>query len=109
MLPEKISSNPTVFKSICKTHHIHALFLFGSAASGKQNVSSDIDLLVEIAEPDPLKRGQLLLSLWDKFELFFNKKVDLLTLSSMRNPVLKENILRTKKLIYDGKTEEIIN
>jgi hypothetical protein len=63
--------------------------------------SSDIDLLIEIDHHDPIERGENLMNIWDKFEQFFQKKVDLLTESSMKNPVLKKNIDATKILIYD--------
>ena len=63
--------------------------------------------MIELDEPDPLKRGEMLLDLWNKFEGFFNKKVDLLTNDSIRNPILKANIDRTKILIYDGKGQKI--
>jgi len=54
-----------------------------------------------------LKEGEKLLSLWDTFELFFHRKVDLLTDSSIRNPYLRKNIDSTKVLIYDGKGSKI--
>ena len=43
------------------------------------------------------------MSIWDKLELFFQKKVDLLTNNSIKNELLKQNINGTKVLIYDGK------
>lgn len=56
---------------------------------------------------NPADRGEALLSLWDKLEALFNKKVDLLTEDSIRNPYLKSNIDRTKKLFYDGEREKV--
>ena len=80
------------------------MYAFGSSTTDKFNdITSDIDLLVEIDIPDPIERGEKLLSLWDTFELFFHRKVDLLTDSSVRNPYLRKNIDSTKVLIYDGK------
>jgi predicted nucleotidyltransferase len=85
------------------------LYAFGSSTTDKFNdITSDIDLLVEIDVPDPIERGEKLLSLWDTFELFFQRKVDLLTDSSVRNPYLRKNIDSTKVLIYDGKGSKII-
>lgn len=71
-------------------------------------LNSDIDLLVEIDDSDPIERGENLLSLWDKFEDFFNRKVDLLTESSIRNPYLRDSIDATKILIYDGTGQKIL-
>lgn len=51
---------------------------------------------------DPVERGEKLMSLWDSFEALFHRKVDLLTISSIRNPVLKESINFAKALIYES-------
>jgi len=47
------------------------------------------------------------MSLWDKLEEFFHRKVDLLTNSSIKNPILRKNIDKTKILIYDGTGQKI--
>jgi len=52
-------------------------------------------------------RGDALLSLWDKLEAFFKRKVDLLTEDSIRNPYLESSINQTKKLIYDRDGEKV--
>ncbi|MGB8374478.1 MAG: nucleotidyltransferase domain-containing protein [Salegentibacter sp.] len=84
------------------------LYVFGSATTAQfDEDTSDVDLLIEIDEKDPLERGVKLLAIWDKLEEFFQRKVDLLTPSSLRNPVLRKKIEATKVLIYDGKRQEI--
>ena len=85
------------------------MYAFGSAITEKFDTQkSDIDLIVEVDEVDPVKRGNYLISLWDNFELFFHRKVDLLTESSIKNPYLKNNIESTKILIYDGTRSKIL-
>ena len=108
MLREIIQKNKEQFLNLCKTHRIKSLFVFGSAANGHFKETSDVDLVVELSEKDPLHRGELLMSLWDKLEKFFNRKVDLLTDNSIRNPYLREEIEKTKKIVYDGSKEEIL-
>jgi predicted nucleotidyltransferase len=54
-----------------------------------------------------VERGEMLLSLWEALEHFFDGKVDLLTESSLKNAHLKSSIDKGKTLIYDGKTEEV--
>lgn len=97
-----------MFILLCKQHKINSLFAFGSAIHGPFNEDSDVDFIVDIEEPDPINRGELLLSLWNKLESFFHRRIDLLTFSSIRNPFLKENIEKTKQLVYDGSKEEIL-
>lgn len=96
------------FLSLCSSHKVSRIYAFGSSVTDRFNPStSDIDLLVEVGIEEAAERGEVLLSLWDKLELFFGRKVDLLTEDSIRNPYLKSNINRTKKLIYDREGEKV--
>jgi len=97
------------FIDVCKKHQVTTLYAFGSSISDRFDPkSSDIDLVVKIDDDDPLDRGELLLSFWDTMEVFFNRKVDLLTENSIKNPFLKQSIDATKVLIYDGSRQKII-
>ena len=88
---------------LCRSNGVSRLFAFGSVTSEKFNPEkSDIDFLVEVNEPDPLKKGDYILNLWDGFEALFKRKVDLLTPNSIRNPILKEAIEETKVLVYEA-------
>jgi predicted nucleotidyltransferase len=103
-LKESIQTKPEEFITLCKSHDVKSLYAFGSSITGRfHEDTSDIDLLIELNTEDPIKRGEALLNLWDKFETFFQRKVDLLTASSIRNPILKKSIESTKVLVYDGK------
>jgi predicted nucleotidyltransferase len=96
------------FIILCKNHNVKFLYAFGSSVREKFDPDkSDIDLLVQIDSEDPIDRGEKLLALWDMFELFFGRKVDLLTDSSIRNPFLRKSIDSTKVLIYDGSGQQI--
>jgi predicted nucleotidyltransferase len=108
IIQDKILNDRVNFLNLCKTHKVKSLYAFGSSTNSKfDNEKSDIDLLVEIDAPDPIDRGEKLISLWDTFETFFKRKVDLLTDSSIRNPYLRKSIDSTKVLIYDGQGFEI--
>jgi predicted nucleotidyltransferase len=100
MINNKINFKSIEFIELCKMHKVKELYVFGSVINGKFNKNSDIDLIVEIDEPNPLFKGKLILSLYNKFEKLFNKKVDLLTFDSIRNPTLEEYINNSKKLVY---------
>jgi hypothetical protein len=45
-----------------------------------------------------MDRGEALISIWDKFEDLFHRKVDLLTESSIKNHYLRKSIDTTKVL-----------
>lgn len=103
-----ISDRQKELQTICELHHVETLYAFGSSINHQFNdESSDIDLLVTIDIEDPVERGEKLMSLWEKLEKLFNKKVDLLTPSSLKNPVLKNSIDKTKILIYDRSGQKV--
>lgn len=107
-LKELIHKNSSDFLELCETYEVDKLYGFGSAINSRFNdITSDIDLLVELKTEDPIQRGINLMNLWDQLELFFGRKVDLLTEVSIHNPILKENINATKILLYDGKRKEV--
>lgn len=104
-----IRTNRKAFQSLCEAHQVDTLFAFGSSITGRFNQDiSDIDLLVSIDASDPAEKEKALASLGVALEKFFDRKVDLLTPESIRNPFFKENIDRTKKLMYDRAGEKII-
>ena len=107
-IQEEISNKRNDFILLCREHKVKYLYAFGSSVSEKFDPKrSDIDLLVEIDSEDPVDRGEKLLALWDLFEHFFNRKIDLLTENSIRNPFLRKSIDSTKVLIYDGSGQKI--
>jgi len=107
-IKEEINVRMNDFLEMCKSHNVKHLYAFGSAVTGNFKNKSDIDLIVELNISDPIKHGETLINLWDKLEAFFNRKVDLLTESSIHNPILKKSIDKTKVLIYDGTGQEIL-
>lgn len=108
VIKDEILKQKKDFKAICQRHGVKYLYAFGSSTSDRfDSGKSDIDLLVEIDDPDPIERGEKLMSLWDSFEFLFSRKVDLLTDSSIRNPYLRKDIDSTKILIYDEKSAQV--
>lgn len=105
----EISDKQKEFQNLCKAHRVKYLYAFGSSITMRfDKEKSDIDLLVDIDTPDPVERGETLISLWDTFEGFFKRKVDLLTESSIHNPYLRRSIDSTKVLIYDGTKQKVL-
>jgi uncharacterized protein len=107
-LKDSIKVKPKEFIMLCENHDVKTLYAFGSSVNDNfKEETSDIDLLIELNTEDPIQRGENLINLWDKFETFFQRKVDLLTTSSIRNPILKKSIDSSKILIYDGKEHKV--
>ena len=57
----EIRKNLSLFSDICKNHGIKSLYAFGSSVTDQFNPQrSDIDLLVEMEDMDPLEKGEAL-------------------------------------------------
>lgn len=107
-IKEEIRDRLKLFSQLCDSHKVKYLYAFGSSITDNFDANtSDIDLVVELDSNDPIERGEFLIDLWDKFEVFFKRKVDLMTESSIKNPILKSSIDKTKVLIYDGQRQEV--
>lgn len=108
-IQKEIATHANDFQALCEKHKVKALYAFGSSVRDDFDPeTSDIDLIAEIDGEDPIERGENIMSLWDAFEAFFHRKVDLITNISIRNPFLKKSIEATKILIYDGTRKKIL-
>ncbi len=75
-LSDEISKRLDDFKAVCSNHGVKYLYAFGSSTTDRFDPhTSDIDLLVEIDDSDPIERGEKLISLWDTFEDFLIEKL----------------------------------
>ena len=86
---------------LCKLHHVSSIALFGSAANETMNEYSDIDLLVEFSENlHVLEYADNYFSLLENLEALFGKRVDLVSRKSLTNPILLQEIDRSKVALY---------
>lgn len=96
-----ISNNISSIKTICKTHHVSKLWVFGSVCTNKFSDKSDIDLLVSFEPMDYEDYADNYLILCNSFENLFKRKVDLLTDKSLSNPYFIKSVDKTKTIIYE--------
>ena len=69
-------------------YHIQRIGLFGSAARGQLTPESDIDVVVELAEPDLLA----LVGIKQDLETLLNRSVDIVRYRERMNQFLKQRI-----------------
>ncbi len=81
---------------LCEQNGVLRLYAFGSVLREDFNRKSDVDLIIELSQDDPIERGEMMILLWDKFEILFKRKVDLLGHKPIRNPFLAKEIANTK-------------
>ncbi|MCL4505019.1 MAG: nucleotidyltransferase domain-containing protein [Chloroflexi bacterium] len=109
MIPE-IERYGKEIKALCERYHVRALYLFGSAATGRFNATtSDLDFLVDLADRQPTgEYANRYLDLADALERLFLRPVDLVTVQSIRNPYFKTEVEKTRQLIYEEPVAESV-
>ncbi|MEZ4936899.1 MAG: nucleotidyltransferase domain-containing protein [Crocinitomicaceae bacterium] len=87
--------------ALCKVHRVNSIALFGSAAKNSMHENSDIDFLVQFSEDiDVLEYADNYFSFLEQLENLLGKKIDLVSRKSLKNPVLIEEIDRSKVDLY---------
>ncbi len=98
---ETIEKNIEALSSICKSNKVSELYLFGSAISGKLADNSDLDFAVLFLDAlSPLEHGDAFFSLKEDLEKLFSREIDLLSYRVIKNPVFKEELDKTKVVLY---------
>ncbi|WP_445732655.1 nucleotidyltransferase family protein [Mariniflexile sp.] len=97
---EEINKHIEQIKKLCEANGVKSLFAFGSVLKNKLLPNSDIDLLVDIDDQDPLTYSDKYFDLKFNLEKIFDRKIDLLELRALKNRFLKKEIDRTKLQIY---------
>jgi uncharacterized protein len=97
---KEISKHIDQIKRLCSLYKVKALFAFGSVTTDKFRPDSDIDLVVDIEEKDPISYSDSYFNFKFQLEQLLQRQIDLLEQKSIRNPYLKEQIDKTKVLIY---------
>ena len=80
---------------------VRELALFGSVLRDDFGPESDIDVLISFADKVPWSLWDLT-TMQDELSALVGRKVDLIEKEGLRNPFRREQILRTRKVIYVG-------
>jgi hypothetical protein len=94
-------------KKLCELNKVTALFAFGSVITDKFKTDSDIDLVVDIEDNDPISYSDKYFNLKFKLEEILKRQIDLLELKAIRNRYLKSEIDRTKIQIYGKRSQNL--
>lgn len=97
---EEISKHIDQIKRLCSLYKVKSLFAFGSITTNKFRPDSDIDLVIEIEEKDPISYTDNYFNFKFQLEQLLQRPIDLLEQKAIRNPYLKEQIDKTKVYIY---------
>lgn len=102
-----IKERKTALARLCRRFNVRRLDLFGSAAAGHFHPeSSDLDFLVTLEAPSSGEYADNYLGLASALEQLFQRRVDLVTERSIRNPYFRQVVNATRQAVYDDRSEE---
>jgi len=86
---------------LCRQYHVQRLELFGSALRDDFDARhSDLDFLVEFEQLPAGLYAKTYFALIEALEELFQRPVDLVVASAIRNPYFRESVERNKALVY---------
>ncbi len=85
---------------LCLENKVKTLYVFGSVLTNQFTKKSDIDLVVDIDSNDPFDYADSYFNLKFALQDLFKRKVDLLENKAIKNQYIRENIEKSKMLIY---------
>jgi predicted nucleotidyltransferase len=112
-----IENNKQKITALCVRFHVKKLYAFGSAVTGGFNNESDVDLLYEFdysgfdfnnMKNAPYDPFLVFFDFKELLENLFQRRVDLIPYQDFRNKYFKEEVEKTKQLIYAAERSEKI-
>lgn len=86
---------------LCRRLRVQRLELFGSAARDDFDPArSDIDVLVEFEPDSSVPALEAYFGLKEALEALFGRRVDLVMPGAIKNPYIKADIDRSRRLLY---------
>lgn len=99
-----IESNIQYIITLCKKYKVRKLFVFGSILTERFNDDSDIDFCVEFdrqaIENECLDWANLFFDFLNDLQQLLKRKIDIVFNDYINNHYFREELERTKKLIY---------
>jgi uncharacterized protein len=96
-----LEQNIDKIRDLCKLNNVSSLFAFGSVLTSSFRNDSDVDLVVDIDDQDPLTYSDKYFNLKFQLEEILRRQIDLLEYKSIRNKFLRREIDRSKIQIYE--------
>ena len=100
MLATIITNNLPQIKSICETHHVRELYVFGSAVTDKFEEESDIDFVIDFEGVEEKEFANNYFSLLETLQTLLKRRADFVTEKYLKNRIFIEEVNNTKEIIY---------
>ena len=85
---------------VCDAYRVKELYVFGSVLSDRFSDRSDVDFAVDFGRDDFNGSFQQFMDFKETLETILNRRVDLVPIPSVRNPVFLQTLNKTKQRIY---------
>ncbi|MDF1537009.1 MAG: nucleotidyltransferase domain-containing protein [bacterium] len=101
-MSSSVSQKLNELGKLCEKFSVKQLDIFGSAAEEKGMLpdTSDIDFLVEFLPLGEDQYADTYFGLLFALEELFNRKIDLVMVSAIKNPYFRESVERSRKSLY---------
>ena len=108
MIASLVSQVLPEIRALCQRQGVQRMSIFGSATNEKFSPdTSDVDFLVNFFDSDKPGIASRYLDLAEGLEHALHRPVDLVTERSLRNPIFREVVEKSKVLIYDAPSKKI--
>ncbi len=95
-----VDQNIKKIQTLCDTHRVSRLYVFGSALTPRFSQHSDVDFVVDFKQMPLEDYADNYMNLHDALAQLLGRDIDLLEERGIRNRSLYANISRTRKQIY---------
>jgi len=87
-------------KKLCDTYNVDKMYLIGSALNSKFTDNSDIDFLVKFKPIELSGYFDNYMDFKENLKNLLGREVDLLEEQTLKNPILRDSVNKSKELIY---------
>ena len=102
-----LEQHQEALSALCRAFQVQWLDVFGSAASEDFDPdTSDLDFVVAFADKTPGTYADRYLGFAEALERLFQRRVDLVTERSIRNPYFRRSVEATHQSVYDARGEK---
>lgn len=96
-----IEAKQLEIEELCRELSVRRLDLFGSALGDSfDTTASDVDVLVEFDDLPEFDYFETFFGLKEGLERILGRPVDVVSVTSIRNPYFKRRVLDTRELLY---------
>ena len=95
-----IERNIDELRELCARHSVKQLSVFGSVLTSRFRDDSDVDFLVNFNNIPLEEYADNYLQLMASLRLLLGREVDLVEEKAISNPIFKEKVEQSKRIIY---------